>query len=175
MKKENAITLIALVISIIVIIILSGVVINTLINGGIIDKAKSATQEYKNAQDYEETQIAKYTNEIDNYIDGSRTETIINAPIFINTKNKIKNYESISDGSSYTATEDCAINFVARNNDGGRGLWITIDDCTVFHIYDNTYYQYSNTIYLKKGQTIKFSKDGAWPNNDVGYTVYGLF
>ena len=75
MKKENAITLIALVISIIVIIILAGVTINTLINNGIIDKAKTATQEYKNAQNYEETQIAKYTNELESHVNGNR-ETV---------------------------------------------------------------------------------------------------
>ena len=72
MKKENGITLVALVISIIVIIILAGVTINTLINNGIIDKAKTATQEYKNAQDYEETQIAKYTNQLNSYVEGNR-------------------------------------------------------------------------------------------------------
>ena len=83
MKKENAITLIALVISIIVIIILAGVTINTLINNGIIDKAKTATQEYKNSQDYEEIQIAKYTNEIDSYINGNRN---------INLSDDIKKY-----------------------------------------------------------------------------------
>ena len=74
-RKNTGITLISLVISIIVIIILANVTINTLINNGIIDKAKTATQEYKNAQDYEETQIAKYSNEMDSKIDSSR-ETV---------------------------------------------------------------------------------------------------
>lgn len=78
MKKEYGITLIALVISIIVIIILAGVTINSLINNGIIDKAKAATQEYKNTQNYEETQIAKYTNDINNYVYGNRDYTQIN-------------------------------------------------------------------------------------------------
>ena len=62
----------ALVISIIVLIILAGITINTLINNGITDKAKTATQEYKNAQNHEEIQIAKYTNDINSYIDSNR-------------------------------------------------------------------------------------------------------
>ena len=39
-KKNKAITLIALVITIIILLILAGVVINFVINGGIIDKAR---------------------------------------------------------------------------------------------------------------------------------------
>ena len=72
MKKNNGITLVALVISIIIVIILAEITINALINNGITDKAKTATQEYKNAQDYEEAQIAKYTNEIDKQVKGNR-------------------------------------------------------------------------------------------------------
>ena len=72
-KSNKAITLIALVITIVVLIILATVVINlSLGNNGIINKAKIATQEYKNAQDYEEEQIAKYSNEIDAIANGNR-------------------------------------------------------------------------------------------------------
>jgi len=75
--KNRGITLISLVITIVILIILAGVAINTLVNNGIIDKAKTATQEYKNAQDYEETQIAKYSNDINNYVTGNRDYTSI--------------------------------------------------------------------------------------------------
>ena len=68
-KKENlGITLIALVITIVVLIILATVVINlSLGQNGVFNKAKIASQEYKNAQDYEQEKIAKYDNEIDQY------------------------------------------------------------------------------------------------------------
>ena len=43
-KKNKAITLIALVITIIILLILAGVVINFVINGGIIDKARTCNR-----------------------------------------------------------------------------------------------------------------------------------
>ncbi len=43
-RNKNAITLIALVITIILLLILAGVVINFVINGGIIDKARTSNR-----------------------------------------------------------------------------------------------------------------------------------
>ena len=76
MKKENGITLIALILTIIVLIILTGISINALNNNGILGKAKEARDRWKNAQNEEEMQIAKYSNEIDSYVDGDRNNTI---------------------------------------------------------------------------------------------------
>ena len=79
LKEKKAITLIALVITIVVLIILAGVLINiSLGNNGLFNKAKTAKEMYTNAQDYEEEQIAKTTNEIDSYVDGNRDVSIIN-------------------------------------------------------------------------------------------------
>ena len=73
-KKENlGITLIALVITIVALIILATVVINlSLGQNGLFNKAKYASQSYKNAQDYEEAEIAKATNEINSYAGSTR-------------------------------------------------------------------------------------------------------
>lgn len=72
-RKNAGITLVALVITIVVLIILATVVINlSLGQNGLFNKAKIASQEYKNAQDYEEEQIAKYSNDINSYVDGNR-------------------------------------------------------------------------------------------------------
>ena len=68
MKKENAITLVALILTIIVLIILAGITISQLSNNGIFEKAKEAKSKWQNAQEYEETQIARYSNEIDNIV-----------------------------------------------------------------------------------------------------------
>ena len=72
-KSNKAITLIALVITIVVLIILAGVLINiSLGNNGLFTKAKTAKELYTNAQEYEEEQIAKMTNSIEEYVDGNR-------------------------------------------------------------------------------------------------------
>lgn len=58
LKENKAITLIALIITIIVLLILAGVVINmTLGNDGIINKAQGAVDMYKNAQEKEEAML----------------------------------------------------------------------------------------------------------------------
>ena len=68
-KSNRAITLIALVITIVVLIILATVVINlSLGNNGILNRAKTATEQYQNAQSQEEIDVAKVTNEIDDYV-----------------------------------------------------------------------------------------------------------
>ena len=72
MKKDNGITLIALVITIVVMIILAGVAINlTLGENGVFRKAKFAKEEYNNAQIDEQTML----NELATFgIDGSNLE-----------------------------------------------------------------------------------------------------
>ena len=69
------ITLIALIITIVILIILAGVVISlSLGNNGLFNKAQEAKEKYTNAQDYEETEIAKISNEIDKQLSSSRLE-----------------------------------------------------------------------------------------------------
>ena len=67
--REKGITLIALIVTIIVLLILAGVTINLAVNNqGIINKAKTATRAYKNATEEEEASLALLENEIDKYI-----------------------------------------------------------------------------------------------------------
>ena len=71
----RGITLISLVITIVVLIILATVAINlSLGNNGIFNRAKTAKEQYQNAQAYEETEIAKITNKIDEFIIGDRED-----------------------------------------------------------------------------------------------------
>ena len=73
-KEHKAITLIALVVTIVVLIILAGVLVSiTLGNNSLFNKAKLGKELYANAQDYEDTQIAKTANEIDSYVGSVRT------------------------------------------------------------------------------------------------------
>ena len=56
---------------IVVLIILAGVLINiSLGNNGLFNKAKTAKEMYVNAQEYEDTEIAKTANQIDEYAGG---------------------------------------------------------------------------------------------------------
>ena len=65
-KKENGITLVALVVTIIVLIILAGITLNIVLdNDGIINKVQEATEEYENAEKEEQEilgQVENYLN-----------------------------------------------------------------------------------------------------------------
>lgn len=72
-RREKGITLIALVITTIILIILASISIAMILgNNGLLNKAKTAKEMYTNAQDYEETEIAKITNSIDSEMNGTR-------------------------------------------------------------------------------------------------------
>ena len=75
MRKERGITLIALIITIIILLILAMVTIRILMNQGIIKHAQNATEEYNNAQNNETEYLTYAEGEMDKYagVNGSGT------------------------------------------------------------------------------------------------------
>ena len=73
-KEQKAITLVVLVVTIIILLILAGVTILTLTGNGLFEKAKLAKEKQENAQNKEESTLADYENNIDDYVCGSRTD-----------------------------------------------------------------------------------------------------
>lgn len=65
-KKERGITLIALVVTIIVLLILAGVAISlTIGNNGIFDRAQKAANTWRNAESNEAKEFDKFNTEYD--------------------------------------------------------------------------------------------------------------
>ena len=88
LKQNKAITLIALIITIIVLLILAGVVINlTMGDNGIIGKVQTAVGKYENAQEKENSVLAGYEKEIDN---ASRETVTMDKEEYEQMKNDIK-------------------------------------------------------------------------------------
>ena len=80
-KGDRAITLIALIVTIIELLILAGVTINLAVNDqGIFNKAKTATRAYKNATEDERTGLDEADKEIAKYMPGG-SETTGNDPL----------------------------------------------------------------------------------------------
>ena len=74
--NEKGITLIALVITIIVLLILAGVSIAMLTgNNGILTQAQRAKNETENAQEVEEERLNEYKNTINNWVNGGTSTT----------------------------------------------------------------------------------------------------
>ena len=72
MKRERGITLIALVVTIVVLLILAGVSINALFgNNGIIEKAKEAQNKMDKATENDQKEINELTNWLDNQVKGT--------------------------------------------------------------------------------------------------------
>ena len=68
LNKNKGITLVALVITIIILLILAGISISALTQTGIFGKAKQAEQKSKDAQEKENTTLGTYENEINEYL-----------------------------------------------------------------------------------------------------------
>ena len=76
MKRERGITLIALVVTIVVLLILAGVSINALFgNSGIIEKAKEAQSKLDKATENDQKEINELTNWIDNQVNKNNEGT----------------------------------------------------------------------------------------------------
>ena len=73
LNKKQGITLVALVITIIILLILAGITIAELSGSGLFEKAKLSKEKYKNAQDEEENRLGLYEGKIDKYDTWKRT------------------------------------------------------------------------------------------------------
>lgn len=68
-KKEKGITLVALVVTIVVLLILAGVSISLVLsNNGVINKAKESKTQYQNAANYEQNILGQGTDLINSLL-----------------------------------------------------------------------------------------------------------
>ena len=75
-KRSNGITLVALIITIIILLILAGVSLSFVFNGGILDKSQQAVNEYENASQKEQDLLDK----IDQYLENELGEIANDEP-----------------------------------------------------------------------------------------------
>jgi|GEM_PF-3354448 hypothetical protein len=87
--NKRGITLVALVITIIILLILAGVAITTLTQTGLFENAKQAKQKSKNAQELENVTLANYENKIDSTVNGSRDTVTISKEEYQELKEEI--------------------------------------------------------------------------------------
>jgi len=78
-EKNNGITLIAVIITIIFLLILAGISIMQLKNNGLFEKAQLAKEESEKAQVNENKNLEDYEDKIDEYINGTRNDGVTEA------------------------------------------------------------------------------------------------
>ena len=134
-KSTKGITLVALVITIIILLILAGISISTLTNTGIFEKAKEAKQKSENAQKEEDKLISEYEKEIVKQDAEGIWDGKVNKPDLMSGMSAIKfteptdstegKDEKVSDSSKndwYNYSEKKWAN--AKTNDGSMWVWI---------------------------------------------------
>ena len=131
--SNKAITLIALVITIIILLILAGVTINLIMNGSLIDQAQNATEKYKQAE-------VEELNNLDNVLEQMNTLNIAGNKIpqagaILESKDNV-NYTAdgkgekipVPKGFSYAGEGTKETGFVIKNDlDGNEFVWIPTD------------------------------------------------
>lgn len=74
-KESKGITLVALVITIIILLILAGISISSLTNTGIFEKAKEAKNKSENAESEQNKKLDEFEKEINKYLPDGNDET----------------------------------------------------------------------------------------------------
>jgi competence protein ComGC len=197
-KTQKGITLIALVITIIVLLILAGITINlTVGQNGIITTAQQAGKNYQQAAEDEQTQLAEFLTETTGTLNALQGK--VNAPTLLTGMTAIKFTDptSTTNGTVVTTTSSDAswYNYDAKKwanaqtQDGSMWVWIprfaykitytdasdkskggTIDVVFLIGTTDN-YYKADGTI----GTAGRATSENLYPDTTAEYIVHPAF
>lgn len=114
-KEKKGITLIALVITIVILLILAGITIQAMTNQSLFEKADEAKKKTENAQVEEEETLADYENTIGEYVSGTREQIMVDKEEYEELKNKV---EELSKGNKIHIFKN--VSLVCSN---GKATW----------------------------------------------------
>lgn len=104
--KQKGITLIALIITIIILLILSGVVLNfALGNNGIFKLARNTSKNWQNSVEIETSQLNNLDSQVQHIIISSRGSITINKEEYESLKLRVENLEKSLNTANETITE----------------------------------------------------------------------
>ncbi len=141
-KSKSGITLVALVVTIVVLLILAGVSLNLVIgNDGIIRRAKEAQERYRQASENEQKDLELAANYIDEMISGIKKINgvpIPNGYYYVGgTKDTgLVISDESSDENKYKTAEDGKV--LKDNLIGNQWVWVPVDDVTKLCDTSNT-------------------------------------
>ena len=142
--SNKGITLIALVITIVVLIILAAVAINLSIgNNGIFNRAKQAKEEYTNAQGHETEQVNELDDKITQYANASKPKVNYTLTLYPNGGNGEIYTQTYLEGSTFELPSPT---FTKSNY--SLGGWNTKSDGS------GIFYETNNTITITKDLTL---------------------
>ena len=137
-NKNKGITLIALVITIIILLILAGVAIAQLTGNGVFDKVKLAKEKSEQKQEEENVTLGDYENKINEYVNGSRSNVNSSKVLWVNEQletdflaQTVTLNDNINNYSYYEVIFEFASNFFTNSNFTSTGLIPTDQICTL--------------------------------------------
>lgn len=134
-KNENGITLVALVITIVILLVLAGISISTLTNTGIFEKVKDAKKKSEDAQKEQDEMLYKYEDELSKFTSDDRWDGKVNKPELMTGMTAIQFTEPTADtAGSVVKVSDSSKNdwynydaqkwANAQTEDGSMWVWI---------------------------------------------------
>ena len=166
-KSENGITLVALVVTIIILLIISGVAITALTQTGLLEKTKEAKEITEKAQQNENDKI----NNLEKQVEGTREQITVDKAEYDLLKNNINYSEEEKKIGNWIDGKEIYAKTILINT-LNEGAWNDIN-----HNIDNIdkCIDYTGKIYLKrKGEYSLFNLDGGcgWENENKIYTLF---
>ena len=196
-KRKSGITLIALVITIIILLILSGISISALTNQGLFKNAKLAKEKAEKEQKKETSLLDQYESELNKYVENGRWDGKVNKPELMTGMSAIKFTDptdsaegavvdtTSSDAEWYSYEDKKWAN--AKTEDGSMWVWIPryayrihkengietqkFDIVFLVGLTDN-YYDENGKLQTAQRQT---SEDQTIVTNGDTYTVHPAF
>ena len=194
LRRNKGITLVALVITIIVLLILAGIAIVALTgDNGLLVRAKQAKNNTLEAQNAENATLGDYENTINEILNGATREnaTKINyIDKIVATKNETSNYQSVSNSKELEKGKYFITIVQTSRNDNGAGnytgttnSWGTLtgcDDCNLLLFsrygsgHDGRGYANQTTLFyictLNNTETITFTSQKT--DDDINQTMF---
>ena len=138
-KQIKGITLVALVVTIIVLLILSGVAISfTVGEGGIFKRAQQGAEIYENASNNEKTEVDKISNFIGDYLNGNSNGDLEVIYYDKTTKIKINDNEEVTIPGGFGLSKDTANNIkdgiVIQDKKGNEYVWVPVENINDMYI-----------------------------------------
>lgn len=188
--EEKGITLVALVVTIIVLLILAGVSINLVIGeNGLIGRSKEATKKYQDYGLNEQIKMSETADWMDNIIKNNGKST----PSFPSgwDPDKVSKYES-SDGKDVPVPDGFVVDesqgttveggIVIKDSEGNEWVWVPVaDPSTMFDTVNNSgqLYNFSGNTYTKTAYSSSGFREPAYLTNSTdgdasSYNIVGI-
>ena len=163
-KKQNGISLIALVVTIILLLILAAITTNFIVgDNGIIKKAKVASETYTNAQNNENEDMLRTTNELDTLLSGESGISIneLNQLLYPNKTLNVTAFTDTTTEQTYEVPKNGMLYISGYRMELGYSAYFYRNDMLILHIWGapqaTTGASSANSVYIpvKKGDIIK--------------------